>query len=163
MRDDEISPTTRSQEMKGTACVCAGVVAIGIAAIHAGGPDASQGPGVAISLDPDDIGGLVTGPKGPEAGVGVIAETVGLPTRFARIVVTVERGRYLIPDLPAATYSVWVRGYGLVDSPKLDATPGKPLDLTAVVAPDARAAAQYYPRGGRQEPDEPGRQVPDAP
>ncbi len=68
---------------------------------------------------PPIIGGVVTGPNGPEAGVWVIAETTDLPTKFAKIVVTDDRGRYLIPDLPKANYSVWVRGYGLVDSPKV--------------------------------------------
>jgi hypothetical protein len=101
----------------------------------------------AVPIDGDDLGGVVTGPKGPEAGVWVIAETTQLPTRFAKIVVTDDRGRYLIPDLPKASYSVWVRGYGLVDSPKVEATPGKAMNLTAVVAPDARAAAEYYPAG----------------
>src|SRR6187401_3683870 len=70
-----------------------------------------------------DISGTVTGPKGPEAGVWVIAETTELPTRFARIVVTDDKGRYLIPDLPNVGYSVWVRGYGLVDSPRLKVNP----------------------------------------
>jgi hypothetical protein len=98
-----------------------------------------------VTIGGDDIGGVVSGPKGPEAGVWVIAETTDLPVRFARIVVTDERGRYLIPDLPKANYSVWVRGYGLVDSPKLRAVPGHPLDHTAVAAPDERSAAQYYP------------------
>ncbi len=84
----------------------------------------------------------MTGPKGPEAGVWVIAETTDLPTKFAKIVVTDDRGRYVVPDLPKATYSVWVRGYGLVDSPKTQATPGKTLNLTAVVAPNPRAAAR---------------------
>jgi hypothetical protein len=79
--------------------------------------------------------------------VWVIAETHDLPTRFARIVVTDDQGRYLIPDLPSATYDVWVRGYGLIDSPKTRSTPGKAVNLTAVPAPDARAAAQYYPAG----------------
>jgi hypothetical protein len=92
-----------------------------------------------------DIGGVVTGARGPEAGVWVIAETNELPTKFARIVVTDERGRYLIPDLPRANYSVWVRGYGLVDSPKLRAAPGRRLDHTAVAAPNEATAAQYYP------------------
>ncbi len=100
-----------------------------------------------VRIDPDDIGGVVTGPKGPEAGVWVIAETSDLPTKFVRIVVTDDRGRYVIPDLPAASYRVWVRGYGLVDSPKLPASPGKLLNLTAVPAPTARAAAEYYPAG----------------
>ncbi|MCY3844389.1 MAG: carboxypeptidase-like regulatory domain-containing protein, partial [Acidobacteria bacterium] len=87
-----------------------------------------------IDIDADDIGGVVTGPDGPEAGVWVIAETGDLPTRFNRIVVTDDDGRYVIPDLPDATYDVWVRGYGLVDSEKVRATPGSALDLTAVVA-----------------------------
>lgn len=100
-----------------------------------------------VAMDPDDIAGVVTGPKGPEAGVWVIAETTDLPTKFVRIVVTDDRGRYLVPDLPKATYQVWVRGYGLVDSPKTTATPGQRLALKAVVAPDAKAAAHYYPSG----------------
>jgi hypothetical protein len=101
----------------------------------------------AIPIDGDDIAGVVTGASGPEAGVWVIAETADLPTRFVRIVVTDDRGRYVIPDLPKASYSVWVRGYGLVDSPKVKAAPGAALDLKAVAAPNARAAAQYYPAG----------------
>ena len=92
-----------------------------------------------------DLGGVVSGPKGPEAGVWVIAETTDLPTKFAKIVVTDASGRYLMPDLPKANYSVWVRGYGLVDSPKVRATPGSTLNLTAVPAPSAKAAAEYYP------------------
>src|SRR3954463_15207609 len=67
---------------------------------------------------PQTITGTVTSTKGAEAGVWVIAETNDLPTKFVRIVVTDDRGRYLIPDLPAANYMVWVRGYALVDSPK---------------------------------------------
>ena len=98
-----------------------------------------------IAIDNDDIAGLVTGPRGPEAGVWVIAETRDLPTAFAKIVVTDDAGRFLVPDLPKANYSVWVRGYGLVDSPKVSAAPGVRLNLTASLAPDARAAAQYYP------------------
>jgi len=58
----------------------------------------------APQVGPKEIGGVVTGPSGPEAGVWVIAETDGLPTKFARIVVTDDQGRYLVPDLPAASY-----------------------------------------------------------
>ena len=50
-----------------------------------------------------------------------------------------------MPDLPKANYSVWVRGYGLVDSPKVRTAPGTTLNLKAVPAPSAAAAAQYYP------------------
>jgi len=109
--------------------------------------NARQPVGQPVSIDNDDLGGVVTGPKGPEAGVWVIAETTDLPTKFVKIVVTDDRGRYLVPDLPKANYSVWVRGYGLVDSPKSPTVPGKILNLTAVVAPNARAAAEYYPAG----------------
>src|SRR5207237_6152638 len=101
--------------------------------------------GATIAIDPDDIGGVVTSSKGPEAGVWVIAETSDLPTKFARIVVTDDQGRYLLPDLPRANYQVFVRGYGLVDSATLAAKVGQHLDLKAVVAPDGRAAAQVYP------------------
>ena len=61
------------------------------------------------------------------------------------MVVTDDQGRYVMPDLPKAKYQVWVRGYGLVDSTKVDAVPGKRLNLTAVPAPNDAAAAQYYP------------------
>ena len=92
--------------------------------------------GGAIPIDNDDLGGAVTGPKGPEAGVWVIAETSDLPTKFVKIVVTDDRGQYLIPDLPKANYNVWVRGYGLIDSPKTQSVPGKVMNLTAVTAPN---------------------------
>ena len=106
-----------------------------------------QTPARPVVVDADDIGGAVTGPNGPEAGVWVIAETTDLPTRLIKSVVTDDQGRYLVPDLPKATYRVWTRGYGLIDSPKVDAGPGRLVNLTAVAAPDARAAAQYYPAG----------------
>ena len=99
------------------------------------------------TIDRDDIAGVVTGASGPEAGVWVIAETSDLPTKFAKIVVTDDQGRYLVPDLPNARYAVWVRGYGLVDSPKQQARPGTALSLKATPAPTARAAAEYYPAG----------------
>ena len=109
---------------------------------------ACQPPGGRLLVDADDIGGVVSGPNGePEAGVWFIAETTDLPTRFSKIVVTDDRGRYLLPDLPGATYDVWVRGYGLVDSPRLQVAPGTMQDLTAVLAPDPHAAAQFYPAG----------------
>jgi hypothetical protein len=109
---------------------------------------ARQQPSDTVPIDPDDLAGVVTSSKGPEAGVWVIAETSDLPTRFVKIVVTDDRGRYLLPDLPAkATYSVWVRGYGLVDSQKVRTTAGRALNLAATLAPSAAAAAEYYPAG----------------
>jgi hypothetical protein len=109
------------------------------------GLGARQRAVAAVRIGNDDIGGVVMSAKGPEAGVWVIAETTGLPTNFVKIVVTDDAGGYLVPGLPKAEYSMWVRGYGLVDSPKVQATPGKILNFTAVVAFDAHAAAQYYP------------------
>ena len=106
---------------------------------------AQQAATPAVAIDNDDIGGVVTGPNGPEAGVWVIAETHDLPVRYIKIVVTDDQGRYVVPDLPKANYDVWVRGYGLVDSPKVKSEPGKQPNLTAVPAPDEKAAAQYDP------------------
>ena len=112
-------------------------------------PDTSlQAPAAGgVQMASGDIGGTVTGPDGPEAGVWVIAETRDLGTRYAKIVVTDDQGHYLIPDLPQADYDVWVRGYGLVDSEKTQASPGDNLELTAVPAPNEAAAAKYYPAG----------------
>ena len=84
---------------------------------------------------------------GPKQASGSSPRRRDLPTKLARIVVTDDRGRYVVPDLPKANYTVLVRGYGLVDSPKVQAAPGRTLNLTAVVAPNPRAAAQYYPAG----------------
>ncbi len=106
-----------------------------------------QTPRATVAIDPDDIGGVVTSDRGAEAGVWVIAETTNLPTKFVRIVVTDDQGRYVVPDLPKASYALWVRGYGLVDGPRVQATPGSTQNLRAVTAPNARAAAEYYPAG----------------
>ncbi|MFZ0766737.1 MAG: carboxypeptidase-like regulatory domain-containing protein, partial [Bradyrhizobium sp.] len=106
------------------------------------GPASAQ---KALSVKPDAIGGKVTGANGPEAGVWVIAETTDLPTKYAKMVVTNDAGQFVIPQLPSAKYKIWVRGYGLVDSDKQDATPGKTIDLKAKPAPSAAAAAEYYP------------------
>jgi hypothetical protein len=134
--------------MRTTRALGLGVVGVGIAVLLTAaqgrlGAQPSTDP--AIRIGASDLGGVVTSPNGPEAGVWVIAETTDLPTRFIRIVVTDDRGRYVIPDLPKATYSVWVRGYGLVDSPKVRTAPGKFFDLNAVIAPSAAAAAEFYP------------------
>jgi hypothetical protein len=91
------------------------------------------------------ITGTVTSPGGPEAGVWVIAETTDLPTKFIKTVVTTDGGRYLIPDLPEASYKVWVRGYGLLDSAGVTAQPGDTVALDVTVASTPAEAAQIYP------------------
>ena len=107
--------------------------------------NAQQRADATVAIDRDDIGGVVTSANGPEAGVWVIAETTDLPTKFARMVVTDDQGRYVLPDLPLANYQLFVRGYGLVDSARIATRPGRHVDLKAVVASDGRAAAQVYP------------------
>ena len=127
--------------------LCLSAAAIGLAILLSPPPaqlHAQQAP-TGVKIDEDDIGGVVTGPNGPEAGVWVIAETTDLPTRYTKSVVTDDQGRYLVPDLPVANYQIWVRGYGLVDLPRLRAKPGQIVNHTAVKAPDERSAAQYYP------------------
>src|SRR5829696_1890088 len=136
--------------MKLTNALLPGIAAAGFALLVTAGhvsTSAGQPTSDTVRIDADDIGGVFTGANGPEAGVWVIAETSDLPTKFVKIVVTDDRGRYVIPELPKANYSVWVRGYGLVDSPKQRATPGATLNLKATPAPNARAAAEYYPAG----------------
>ena len=132
--------------MRTTRLVYLGMVAVGVAALLSAYPvELGSQQNASVRIDKDDIGGVVRSAKGPEAGVWVIAETTDLPTKFAKIVATDDQGRYVIPDLPKANYTVWVRGYGLVDSPKVKASPGKTLNLKAVVAPSQAAAAEYYP------------------
>src|SRR5262245_7152254 len=121
--------------------------AAGIAAVLAVSFTTISARQAAISLDADDLGGVVRSSKGAEAGVWVIAETKDLPTPYVKIVVTDDQGRFLLPDLPKASYSVFVRGYGLVYPPRVTAAPGKALNLTAVTAPNEHAAAQIYPAG----------------
>src|SRR3979411_2898696 len=130
--------------MRLKAALYAGVAAVGIAGWLTLAPVQLR-TRTAVAIDNDDIGGVVTGPSGPEAGVWVIAETTDLPTRYAKMVVTDDQGRYVVPDLPKAKYKVWGRGYGLSDSPKGDGEPGKQLNLRAVAAPNEAEAAKYYP------------------
>jgi hypothetical protein len=127
--------------MSKTRLLFAGVAVIGLAIVLV----AQQPNKAVIRINHDSIGGVVTSPKGPEAGVWVIAETTDLPTRYIKEVVTDDRGRYVLPDLPKAKYTVWARGYGLVDSPKVTSEPGKMVDLKPTIAPDAKTAAQLYP------------------
>jgi len=105
----------------------------------------SLGATQAAPLRKDYISGTVTSSAGPEAGVWVIAETTDLHTHYIKEVVTDDHGRYLIPALPKAKYTLWARGYGLLDSPKVEANPGTQVNLQPVIAPDTKAAAHYYP------------------
>ncbi len=98
-----------------------------------------------VSADDFITGQVQSGDKQPEAGVWVIAETSELPTPFRKIVVTDDQGRFVLPELPAAAYKVWVRGYGLLDSSGVDATPGATLNLSVEVATDKGEAALVYP------------------
>src|SRR5438067_5706736 len=123
------------------AAAAALTMAAGITAL----PASAQPSGPSVTPGASDLAGVVTGRNGPEAGVWVIAETTDLPTKFARIVVTDDRGRYMMPDLPKANYSVWVRGYGLVDSTNVKTMPGKIVNLNAVVATTPGQVAEYYP------------------
>ena len=102
-------------------------------------------PQSSIPMDKDDIAGTVHGEMGPEAGVWVIAESADFDTFFARIVVTDANGQFLVPDLPAAKYQLWVRGYGLEDSAKIPVSPGETADLSVVTTSDAQTAAKVYP------------------
>jgi hypothetical protein len=127
---------------------CLSAPALGLAMMLSVSPAplrAQQSAATGISIGDTDLGGVVRSRNGAEAGVWVIAETTDLPTKFAKMVVTDGEGRYVLPDLPKANYSVWVRGYGLVDSAKVQTAPGRLLDLDAVVAPSKAAAAEYYP------------------
>ena len=112
-----------------------GIVLAAMAAMAAGAQEES----------PSAITGIVASGAGPEAGVWVVAETRDLPTTFRKIVVTGDDGRFLLPELPEASYSVWVRGYGLVDSPPVTAAPGDDLRLTPAVAGTPQEAAAVYP------------------
>ena len=130
------APASRFPVLVAAALAAAGLLA-------GGGPVSARQ--AAVAIDGDDVGGVVRGPNGPEAGVWVIAETDDFATRFVKIVVTDDEGRYVLPDLPDAGYKIRVRGYGLADSPPAAARPGETLDLTAVPAATPREAAAVYP------------------
>jgi hypothetical protein len=124
----------------GAGVCCAGLLALVFAWLaYPGGSIEAQGA-------QGFIGGVVQGPKGPEAGVWVIAETRDLPTNFIKIVVTDEQGRFAVPELPQASYSVWVRGYGLVDSKPVTLKPGAAqTTLRVSAASTPQEAAKVYP------------------
>ena len=128
----------------GIAALSAGMVALIVAfATSMGG--VLQAQRAAVPAD-GYITGVVQGASGPEAGVWVIAETKDLPTNFIKIVVTDDRGRFMVPELPAANYSVWVRGYGLADSTPVQMKPSpNAITLRAAAAKTPQEAAKVFP------------------
>src|SRR5258708_22815476 len=110
----------------------------------------AQQKGTTAPSFPGYITGAVQGEKGPEAGVWVIAETKDLMTGFIKIVVTDDRGRFMLPDLPAASYKVWTRGYGIVDSAPITMNPAtNQITIKAVSAKTPHEAAKAYPANDR--------------
>ncbi len=150
--------TRRSKVMNGLLSVAV-IGAIAIFATHTSSAQQGKGRGgfkgkgkaatqakAAPQVPGGVISGVVRSPNGPEAGVWVVAETEETPTKFVKIVVTDDQGRFLLPDLPGANYRVFVRGYGLVDSKDVALKPGaENITLDARIAPDPVEAAQYYP------------------
>jgi hypothetical protein len=139
---------TRSRRV--TASLCAGVVGLAALAIvlptTAQQRNAKQAGSSRYVSPPGYITGAVTGDKGPEAGVWVIAETKELGTGMIKTVVTDDQGRYLLPELPAVNYRVFVRGYGIVDSASVNAKPSAtPLNFKVATAKTPQEAAKVYP------------------
>lgn len=108
---------------------------------------AAQSAAPDVQIDRVSIGGVVlnSSSQTAESGVWVIAQTKSLPTPFRRIVVTDDQGRFVVPDLPGASYELWVRGYGLKDSAPARASRGERVKLQVANAQDAQEAARIYP------------------
>ena len=124
------------------------VTLIGLGVVAASAVRAPQGAGAqtpgTLQVAANAIGGTVTNAASgrPEAGVWVLAETK-LPTPYRKIVVTDDQGRFLVPDLPAASYEVWVRGFGVKDSAKAKTERGQHVRLQASDATPQEAARNY--------------------
>ena len=141
-KEAAVRPVRRRREA--AAAVAASLALVAAIGLAASGPAGSAASGQAAP-EGGAITGVVRSAGGPEEGVWVIAETDDLATRFIKSVVTGDGGRFLMPDLPPARYEVWVRGYGLVDSAHVEASPGDELALEAVVAASEAEAAKVYP------------------
>jgi hypothetical protein len=135
-----------------TAFLCAGAIGVITLAIvlptsaQQNAKQAAKGANSKYISPPGYITGTVTGDKGPEAGVWVIAETNDLATKMIKTVVTDDQGRYVLPELPAVNYQVWVRGYGIEDSKPISAKPSaNPVALKVTNAKTPAEAAKVYP------------------
>jgi hypothetical protein len=133
-----------SRSKAASALLTAGVICL--IAKFAVFPGNAQQKGAAAAGPQGYITGVVQGEKGPEAGVWVIAETKDLSTGFIKIVVTDDRGRFLVPDLPTANYKVWARGYGIVDTAATTMKPSPTaITIKATTAKTPQEAAKVYP------------------
>jgi streptogramin lyase len=132
--------------MKRSVIVLVGVAVVAAAAVAVWqGQTGRAATAESVSVDKASIGGVVLNGQKAEAGVWVIAETTELPTHFSRIVVTDDHGRFVVPDLPGASYDVWVRGYGLRDSDHVKAARGQRLTFNVSDARTPQEAAKIYP------------------
>ena len=131
-----------------TALIAAGTVAaagVFVATVLSGQGAAQKSP------PPDYIEGTVTSgfrtaAKGtPEAGVWVIAVAKPGGKVMRKIVVTDSKGRFVLPEMPDAKWSVWVRGYGILDSKKTPARPGANLSLKVKKTTTPVQRARVYP------------------
>ena len=121
---------------------CGAILLSGIIVTHAISPAWSSQARIPDAY----ISGTVSSSKGEETGVWVIAETTELLTPYIKIVVTDDDGNFVLPQMPEATYNIWVRGYGLVDSSPVEARPGDhTLELKAIIAKTPQEAARVYP------------------
>ena len=128
------------------AAVFASIAGFGVFTINAQQKGAKQAASSRYVSPPGYITGVVQGEKGPEAGVWVIAETKDLQTGMIKTVVTNDQGRFMLPELPVASYKVWVRGYGLVDSTPIEMKPSATaVTLKATSAKTPQEAAKVYP------------------
>ena len=119
------------------------IVVVAAALLHTGAVPASRRVSRRPPMRPNRdrhhaIGGVVTSRFGPEAGVWVIAETSDLGTRFAKMVVTDELGRYVMPDLPKANYASGCAATAWSIPPKVAAA--RPASSTSTAVGGARAS-----------------------
>jgi hypothetical protein len=139
-----------SRSRRVSASLCAGAVGLVVLAIvfptSAQQRNARPAGSSRYVSPPGYITGTVTGDKGPEAGVWVIAETKELGTGMIKTVVTDDQGRYVLPELPGVNYRIFVRGYGIVDSASVNAKPSAtPVNFKVTTAKTPQEAAKVYP------------------